>query len=166
VIRILGLDPGSRATGWGAIEAEGGRVRAVRYGVIRPRGGDRAALLADLGARLRELVTALEPDTAAVESPFAGVSPRSALALAESRGVVLAVLGEAGLPVAAYSPAQVKAAVVGTGRAEKRQVGYMVARLLGLDAPPPQDAADALAVALTHQRLARWRARQGPTEIP
>ena len=95
------------------------------------------------------------PDSAAVESTFTARNPRSALALAESRGVVLAVLGRGGIDVTSYSPAQVKNSIVGTGRADKRQIVFMVVRLLGLDQAPPQDAADAAAVALTHVHLQR-----------
>ena len=122
----------------------------VEFGVVRPRGGERAARLADLDRRLEEIVERLTPDAAAVESTFTARNPRSALALAESRGVALAVLGRCGLSVTSYSPAQVKISIVGTGRAEKQQIVFMVVRLLGLDREPPQDAADAAAVALTH----------------
>jgi len=165
VTRILGVDPGSRATGWAVIEVEGSRLRLRASGVLRPRGDDRAARLAWLHGELRALVVGEAPETAAVESPFTGINARSALALAETRGVVLAVLGEAGLEVAALSPAAVKSAVVGTGRAEKRQVVYMVVRLLGLAKEPPEDAADAMAVAIAHWRQASWsnRLRSTPT---
>jgi crossover junction endodeoxyribonuclease RuvC len=91
-----------------------------------------------------------QPDCAAVESSFLGINPKSGIALAESRGVVLAVLGSREIEVSSYSPAQVKSAVVGHGRAEKDQVNYMVVRLLSLPNPPPADAADAMAVAITH----------------
>lgn len=155
--RVLGVDPGSAATGWAVVEGSGTRHRLVDSGVIRTRGADRAERLADLLRRLAAVVEQSAPDAAAVETPFSGRNPRSALALAEARGVVLAVLGGAGIPVEPYPPAAVKAAVVGTGTADKRQVAYMVVRLLGLDREPPSDAADAMAVALTHLRLSRWR---------
>jgi crossover junction endodeoxyribonuclease RuvC len=148
--RVLGVDPGSRATGWALVVAEGNRYHLESTGVIRPRGTDRPRRLADLHHRLCELLLTLVPDTAAVESSFSGLNPKSGLALAESRGVILAALGEAGHEVRSYSPAEVKSAIVGTGRAEKQQIAYMVVRLLGLQDRPPVDAADAIAVALTH----------------
>lgn len=149
-VRVLGMDPGSRATGWALVVADGNRYRLESAGVIRPRGEVRAARLADLGRRLRELVRELAPDAAAVESSFTGLNPRSGLALAEARGVILGVLGDGDMEVCSYSPAEVKSAIVGTGRAEKRQINYMVVRLLRLSEPPPSDAADAMAVAVTH----------------
>jgi crossover junction endodeoxyribonuclease RuvC len=149
-VRVLGLDPGSRATGWALVVTEGNRYHLEDSGVIRPSGGDRPQRLADLQQRLRDLVTRLGPDAAAVESSFSGLNPKSGLALAESRGVILAALGAAGLEVCSYSPAHVKSAVVGSGRAEKQQVAFMVIRLLNLDTEPASDAADAMAVAITH----------------
>jgi crossover junction endodeoxyribonuclease RuvC len=137
--------------------ADGNRYRMESSAVVRPRGADRAARLADLHQSMSELVARLEPDAAAVESSFSGRNPKSSLALAESRGAILAAIGHAGIPVHPYTPAEVKSAVVGHGRAEKDQVIYMVVRLLGLDTPPPQDAADAAAVALTHLHLNRWK---------
>lgn len=149
-VRVLGVDPGSRATGWALVVAEGNRYRLEAAGVIRPRGEDRSGRLADLLSRLRQLALEIAPDMAAVESSFSGANPRSGLALAESRGVILAALGGSGIAVRSYSPAEVKSAIVGNGRAEKQQVAYMVVRLLNLRESPPVDAADAMAVALTH----------------
>lgn len=157
--RILGIDPGSRATGWALIESVGSRVSLVDCGVVRPKGKGRVQLLAGLAERLRVVVEEMKPDCGAVESSFSGINAKSGLALAESRGVVLAVLGTAGFPVSAYSPARIKATIVGRGAATKEQVGFMVVRLLDLDRKPPSDAADAIAVALTHQRLAGWETR-------
>jgi crossover junction endodeoxyribonuclease RuvC len=154
--RVLGVDPGSSATGWAVIESSGSRARMVEYGVVRPRGEGRAERLADLARRLDEVVVRLAPDAAAVESAFTARNPRSALSLAEARGVVLCVLGGRGLAVASYSPAQVKSSVVGTGRAEKQQVVFMIVRLLALAEDPPRDAADAAAVALTHLHIQRF----------
>jgi len=148
--RVLGVDPGSSATGWALVVAEGNRYRLEAAGVVRPKGGDRVARLADLERRFAELLERLRPDCAAVESSFSGRNPRSGLALAESRGVILAALGCAGVATSSYSPAEIKSAIVGHGRAEKQQIVYMVTRLLGLAAEPAQDAADAIAVGLTH----------------
>lgn len=100
----------------------------------------------------------LAPDCAAVESSFSGLNPRSGLALAEARGVILGVLGDSAIEVCSYSPAQVKSTIVGSGRAEKRQINYMVVRLLQLAKPPPSDAADAMAVAVTHVHCGGRRA--------
>lgn len=154
--RVLGVDPGSAATGWALVVAEGNRYHLEERGVLRPHGRDRAGRLADLDRRFSDLVARLVPDCSAVESPFTGINPRSGLALAECRGVLLAVLGRREVPVTAYSPAQVKSAIVGHGNAAKAQVAYMVVRLLHLDGQPPQDAADAAAVALTHLHIARF----------
>ena len=155
-IRVLGIDPGSRATGWALVIAEGNQYRLERAGVVRPRGDHRHGRLADLQHRLSNVVGELAPDCAAVESSFSGLNPKTGLALAESRGVILAVLGGLDLEVSSYSPAEVKSAVVGHGRAEKQQVNYMVVRLLSLNDKPPSDAADAMAVAITHIHLGAW----------
>ena len=149
-IRVLGIDPGSRATGWALVIVEGNRYRLERSGVVRPRGDQRHRRLADLQHRLATVVEELAPDCAAVESSFSGLNPKTGLALAESRGVILAVLGGLDLEVSSYSPAQVKSSIVGHGGAEKQQIKYMVVRLLNLGETPPTDAADAMAVALTH----------------
>jgi crossover junction endodeoxyribonuclease RuvC len=151
VHRVLGIDPGSSATGWALIVADGNRRRLADSGVIRPSTRlDRPARLALLHSRVREIAAAMQPTCAAVETPFAGRNPSSSLTLAESRGAILAALGEAGLEVHSYSPAAVKAAIVGHGQAEKHQIVFMVTRLLGLTTSPAQDSADAMAVALTH----------------
>ena len=92
-VRVLGIDPGSRATGWALVVAEGNRYRLESSGVLRPKGDDRHLRLADLHRRVAEMVAESRPDCVAVESPFSGVNPKSGLALAESRGVILAILG-------------------------------------------------------------------------
>ena len=155
--RVLGIDPGSRATGWALVIAEGNRYRLESSGVVRPRGDHRHGRLADLQRRLAAVVDELAPDCAAVESSFSGLNPKTSLALAESRGVILAVLGGLDLEVSSYSPAQVKSAIVGHGQAEKQQVKYMVVRLLNLSEQLSNDAADAIAVALTHIHLGATR---------
>lgn len=157
MVKVLGIDPGSRATGWALVVAEGNRYRLDSAGVLRPRGVGREDRLADLQRRLVAVVEKTAPDCAAVESSFSGINPRSGIALAESRGAILAALGGCGLAVCSYSPAQVKSAIVGHGRAEKRQVVYMVVRLLNLAEDPPHDAADAMAAALTHIHLGASR---------
>lgn len=149
-MRVLGVDPGSRATGWALIVAEGNRSRLESCGVLRPKGEDHAVRLADLDRQFSALIQEFGPDCAAVESGFSGRNPKSGLVLAESRGVLLAALGRIRIAVHPYTPAQVKSAMVGHGTAEKQQVAFMVVRLLGLTETPASDAADAAGVALTH----------------
>jgi crossover junction endodeoxyribonuclease RuvC len=149
--RILGIDPGSRVTGWGLLAGSAARPRLLEAGVLRLGRGDLARRLGLLQERLGELVPRLHPTVAAVESPFHGASARSALQLAHARGVILAVLAGAGVEIAEYTPATVKKAVTGSGRADKGQVASMVARLLGGTPPPSShDLTDALALALCH----------------
>lgn len=130
-------------------------MRAVAWGVIRPAGDDRPRRLADLCRRLDAVLAEHQPSEAAMETPFAGRNPKSAIALAEVRGAILARLGEARLEVTGLTPASVKQSIVGTGRAEKGQVAFMVVRLLGLEKAPASDASDALGVAITHIHLSR-----------
>lgn len=152
---ILGVDPGSIRTGYGAIETDGRRHRLVEMGVFTPPAG------ASLPDRLRMLhqsmagvIHRLAPELLAVEDVFHAVNARSALVLGHVRGVVLLAGAEAGIEVAAFAPATVKAQITGYGRAEKGQVSLMVSRLLGLERDEPAgDAADALAVALCGAHL-------------
>jgi crossover junction endodeoxyribonuclease RuvC len=130
-------------------------VTAVEFGCLSPRRAlSRAAALASLSDQLEELMARVGPDVVAVETPFFGRFPKAALALAEARGALLAVLGRWGGEVVELEPARVKAAVVGHGRAEKRQVAFVVRHALGLAETPAPDAADALALALCHLRSA------------
>jgi crossover junction endodeoxyribonuclease RuvC len=149
-VRILGIDPGSNATGYGVVSIEGSSLRRLGGGTIRTRGDSLGARLAHLQRELARLIGELAPEVAALESVFTAKSARSALVLGHARGVALAACASAGLDTGEYSPSQVKVAVTGFGRAEKSQVARMVQRLLGLTAPPPPDEADALAVALCH----------------
>ena len=158
-MRILGIDPGSLATGYGIVESAGSRLSYVACGVIRARDGDPGRRLAAIQRSLDEVVREHRPDEAAIESVFSARNPRSALKLGQARGVALAVCGGAGLATAEYAPASVKGAVAGYGRAGKSQVQAMVQRLLGLDRAPASDAADALAVAICHGAQSRARAR-------
>jgi len=157
-MRVLGVDPGSSATGWAVVVGRGQKLQLAASGVVRPGAGTRAERLSRLAGAIRQIVATWSPESAAVETAFSGRFPKSALQLAESRGAILAVLGEAALPVCGYSPAQVKTAVVGFGGASKEQVAYMVRRLLGLEETPPADAADAMAVALAHIQAEPLRA--------
>jgi len=155
--RILGVDPGSLVTGWGLVESVSNRCRLVDCSVIRTEGKNctLAERLSRLYAELEAVVRAAEPSAAAVESPFHGANARSALQLAHARGVVLAVLGAAGVSVAEYTPATVKKSVTGDGRAGKEQVRRMVSHLLGrVRLGGSRDLSDALAVALCHAAAA------------
>lgn len=150
VLLVLGLDPGSQHTGWGLVERLGSQLRAVDFGRIScPRGAPLADRLAQLTAELRTLVAGRRPDRAALEAPFHGPSVRSLIVLAQARGALLAVLGESGVETAELSPAEVKLAVTGSGRADKTQVARMVRLLLALSSERlSADTTDALAVAI------------------
>ena len=151
-MRIFGIDPGSERTGYGCVESDGRRHRLVMCGAIIASSGDSfPARLARIHRELSKLLAACRPECVAVENLFHAVNVRSALKLGHARGVAMLAAIEAGCTLVEYTPAEVKRAVVGYGRAEKRQVQQMVKLLLGLsEAPTPHDAADALAVAICH----------------
>jgi crossover junction endodeoxyribonuclease RuvC len=155
-VKVFGIDPGSERTGYGCVETDGRRHRLVIYGAISARPADAfPARLARIHSELSALLSSCRPDCVAVENVFHSANVRSALKLGHARGVAMLAAVEAGCPVAEYTPAEVKRAVVGYGRAEKHQVQRMVALLLGLErAPSPHDASDALAVALCHAHSA------------
>lgn len=151
-MRVFGIDPGSQRTGYGCVDSDGRRHRLVSCGAVRA--GDAATFPEQLSLIYRELsalIAAHRPECVAIENIFHAVNARSALKLGHARGVAMLAATEAGVTVFEYTPAEVKRAVVGYGRAEKPQVGQMVKLLLGLDkVPSPHDAADALAVAICH----------------
>ncbi len=151
-MRILGIDCGSQATGYGVIDTDGTRHAMVACGAIRTKAGEELPLrLKTIGEGLRRIIADYAPEEAAVEDTFTGENVRSALKLTHVRGVALFVCAEAAIPVAAYPPAQVKLAVVGNGRAGKQQVAWMTRVLLKLDeSSRSPDASDALAVAICH----------------
>jgi crossover junction endodeoxyribonuclease RuvC len=158
--RLLGIDCGSQATGYGVIESNGRSSSVVASGVIRSRPSlSFPHRLIRISQALRELIGTYAPAEVAIEGVFHSVNARSALQLGHVRGVALLIAAESGLPIHEYSPLQIKSSVVGYGRAEKSQVQEMVKRLLRLDAPPPEDAADALAVALCHAHHSSTLAR-------
>ena len=150
-MRILGLDPGLGTTGWGLIEADGNRLRHIANGQLKT---DSSALLprrlAHLADQLDALIADNHPSTAAVEEVFVNKNPQSTLKLGQARGVVIMIAARAGIDVGEYAARLVKKAVVGIGNAEKAQVHAMVARLLPGAKIAGPDAADALAVAITH----------------
>ena len=157
-MRILGLDPGSRVCGYGVIDFESGDMRYVECGVITaPEERPAEERLGEIARGLREVIGELAPTIVAVEDVFLHQNPRSALALAQARGMALAVVGLAGLSVASYPPASVKKAVSGSGKADKDQIARMVQALIGLRSLPRADATDALAVAITHGQTVRPR---------
>lgn len=147
---ILGLDPGSLHTGYGLVEKRGSDVLPVDWGRISmPRRHPLPRRLADLTSSLEELLAGVSPDLAVLESPFHGMNSRSLIVLAQARGALIACLARKSLEVVEYSPAEVKSAVTGNGRADKQQVARMVQMLLKLDGQPlADDTSDALAVAL------------------
>ena len=147
---VLGVDPGSMRTGYGAIETDGRRHRLVETGVLAPGAGiSLPEKLRHIHAGVTILIERLRPDALAVEDVFHAANTRTALVLGHVRGVVLLAGAQAGLPVHEYPPATVKQQVTGFGRAEKTQVAFMVTRMLALpQAAEPGDATDALAVAL------------------
>jgi crossover junction endodeoxyribonuclease RuvC len=159
-VRVLGIDPGTAVLGYGVVESGVAHPRLIECGTLTTTARD------PLPARLRvihdgtvTLITRHSPDAVAVERAYYGKNVRTTVVLSHARGVILLAAEQAGVQIAEYSPAQVKKAVVGRGAALKPQVGYMVAQLLRLKAPPqPADAADGVAVALTHLLIATRQA--------
>jgi crossover junction endodeoxyribonuclease RuvC len=160
---VLGIDPGTARTGYGVVQAEGSSLRALDHGAVATAAGD------DMGLRLARIFAAVAgllerhgPQAVAIEGLFIGANPRTVLAVGQARGAALAACGAAEIPSAEYSPAQVKTAVCGYGRADKEQVRRMVTAILGLQRGPRNEhAADALAVAICHvARLRTGRALQ------
>lgn len=156
---MLGIDPGTAITGYGVVEGEEDSLKLATYGTITtPAGQPLPQRLQQIYRELRALIATWRPDSAAVEELFFSKNARTALAVGHARGVALLALTDAGLPVQEYKPAEVKQAVAGYGGAPKEQVQGMVQLLLGLEeAPRPDDAADALAVAICHFHSARWQ---------
>jgi len=148
-LRILGIDPGSHVTGFGVIDKSGNYLRHVLHGEIKPRKDSiLSEVLIYLYAQLCAVIVETNPQAVALENIFYGKNVRSLIRQAQVRGVVIFACADKGIPVYEYSPLEIKKAVVGYGRAEKRQVQVMVKAILKLDALPPADAADALAAAI------------------
>ncbi|MBI2383542.1 MAG: crossover junction endodeoxyribonuclease RuvC [Gammaproteobacteria bacterium] len=156
---MLGIDPGSRATGYGIVENSGSRTTHVAHGVIRAGDGELArrllAVLDGVSGAIREF----RPDEIAIEQVFVKLNVGSALTLGQARGAAICAVAQAGLPLHEYAPAEIKRNIVGNGRAEKHQIQHMVKVLLNLAEPPAADAADALACALCHAHLREHRRR-------
>lgn len=155
-MRILGIDPGVAIVGFGVVDSEGGTQRMVQYGAINtPANTPLAARLVQIEQDLMELLDQFKPDEVAIEELFFSKNITTGIAVAHARGVILATVEKAGIPLYEYTPMQVKQAVVGYGLAEKNQVMDMTKRLLKLrSVPKPDDAADALAIAICHARSA------------
>lgn len=161
-LRVLGVDPAvAGATGYGVIEYEGRDATLLRFGALKlPARATFASRLREIHRAIADLVHEFVPDAVAVESVFTALNMRTALKLAEVRGVVLLAAAQASIPTHSYSPREVKASVAGYGGASKQQMQQMVSSLLRLSSvPEPADAADALAVALCHAYLAQARER-------
>ncbi|MGQ9502110.1 MAG: crossover junction endodeoxyribonuclease RuvC [Anaerolineae bacterium] len=159
-MRVLGIDPGTATTGYGLVEGHGDRIVALSYGVITtPSRWELARRLQEIYRQLRTLVNEWQPESAAVEEIFFSKNARTALTVGQARGVVLLALADADVPVHEYKPSEVKEAITGYGAASKGQMQLMVQHLLGLtQIPSPDDAADALALAICHLHFSRWLA--------
>ena len=160
---ILGLDPGTAITGFGLIDARGASYDLVEYGTLRTSPpASAAARLVTLYDALLELLHRVQPEQVAIEELFFNRNTTTAVPVGQARGVLLLGCAQQKLPIAEYTPLQVKQALTGYGRAEKQQIQYMVARLLRMDAPPKNDdAADALAIAITHAHYYNGRKLRG-----
>lgn len=152
--RVLGIDPGSRLTGYGIVDVRRNRVTYLASGCIRAQGQALPERLGDIYRNVCDLIQQYEPDEFAIENVFLARNAQSALKLGQARGVAIAAAVAAELPVYEYAARQVKLAVVGTGRANKEQVQHMVQVLLDLSGRPQADAADALAIAVCHVNTA------------
>ena len=149
-MRLLGVDPGLRFTGWGVVDIDGNRLRHVANGVVKSGKGELAQRLVRLHQGLDEVVSTHRPDSAAVEETFVNKDGQSTLKLGQARGIALLVPALAGIPVAEYAANSVKKSVVGYGHADKDQIGHMIGVLLPGALVESPDAADALAVAICH----------------
>ena len=158
-MRVIGIDPGLRRTGWGVVDVAGGRILHVANGTCVSEGDDLAARLCSLHLQLTAVLVRLRPEAAAVEQTFVNKDAVATLKLGQARGIALLAPAQAGLAVAEYAPNAVKKAVVGVGHADKAQVAHMVRLQLPGVALAGPDAADALAVALCHAHHLRYGGR-------
>ena len=160
---MLGIDPGTAQTGFGAVAVTGSRLRALEHGVITTKAADPIAeRLAEISNHVAGLIDRIGPDAVALEDLYVGKNPRTILSVGQARGAILAACGRAGVEACGYAPAEIKTSVCGYGRADKNQVMRMVTAMLSLDQAPASDhAADALAAAVCHARVARSRGDLG-----
>jgi crossover junction endodeoxyribonuclease RuvC len=157
--RILGIDPGSRFTGYGIVELVDGKIRWVASGCIRIKGDDLSHKLRIIAEGLNELLDTHQPDEVAIEKVFLHRNVDSALKLGQARGAAISTVALRALPVSEYSPSQIKKSVVGKGNAAKEQVQHMIKALLCLSRIPQEDAADALAIAVCHAQSSQTQGR-------
>lgn len=157
-MRIIGLDPGTATTGYGIVDAEDGELTAVTYGTITtPANMQMPYRLQLIQQELQDLLTEYQPDTAGIEEVFFGRNVTTAITVGQARGVLLLTLANAGIPIGEYSPPKIKDAITGYGKADKQQVQLMVRNMLNLEETPrPDDAADGLAIAITHYHYQRF----------
>jgi crossover junction endodeoxyribonuclease RuvC len=159
-MRIIAIDPSLRSTGFAVLEQAGSQVRALEYGTVKNAASLRQSqCLVAIRDRVTDLVIKHEPDAAAIEGVIYVQSMRTAITLGAARGAAVLALAERGVPVFEYAPRRVKQAVVGRGGAQKSQVGFMVRAMLGLTENPAEDAADAIAIGLTHFQMQQGAAR-------
>ena len=163
-MRILGIDPGSRITGYGVIQIENRKTCYVACGAIRAEGENFPDRLKSIFEGVHNVVSSYQPDEMAIEQVFVKLNVDSALKLGQARGAAICATINASLSVAEYTPTQIKKAVVGQGHATKAQVQHMVRVLLNLQATPQSDAADALAIALCHFNTSQTIAQMGNTK--
>lgn len=157
--RILGIDPGSRITGYGLIESDGMQSSHIEHGALRLQGEALPPRLGEIFARVSDLIERHRPEVMAIEQVFVSRNASSALKLGQARGAAICAAIQHGLEVAEYTPTRIKQSVVGTGRADKSQVQHMVKMILNLSGSLQADAADALAVALSHAHTQATLAR-------
>ncbi len=154
-MRVLGVDPGSRATGYGILEGK----EVLSWGVIRPGKGPLPARLLSIYRTLQEIIVQFAPSQVAIEEVLPEAFPHAALKLGQAQGVVILAAAQTGLPVFLYHPLEVKKALTGYGNASKEQINYMVKQTLGLREELPLDASDALSVALFHLQVSHFQAK-------
>jgi len=162
---ILGIDPGSRCTGYGIIWTKGSNYGCIAHGQIRTKGNEVNQRLQQIQQGLINIIETHDPDEAAIEQIFTLRNPQSALKLGQARGAALAATAARNLPIAEYSARKIKLAVVGYGAATKTQVQHMVSALLKLQTPPKSDAADALAIAICHANTKRYQQHVSQAKI-
>lgn len=160
---VLGIDPGISCTGYGVLEKKNGRIYLIEFGVVKTAAKDpMAKRLQTLYDGISEVIASLHPHEFAIETVFVGKNIQSALKLGHARGVAILAAGTAGLDVSEYAPKEIKQSITGTGSASKEQVQYMVKSILNLkQIPKPNDAADAVAIALSHLQRINFRNRLG-----
>lgn len=158
-MRVLGLDPGTATTGYGIIDAVDGRLTAVTYGVIATPAHEKMTVrLQTIYRELQTLITTYQPETAGIEEVFFGRNITTAITVGQARGVLILALANAGISIGEYSPPKIKDAITGYGKADKAQVQLMIRNLLDLaETPRPDDAADGLAIAITHYHYQRYQ---------